>query len=142
MCYLVPTRNTSYSHLRDGFMRSLQSRMALSRERGLLLPDEEAAAQSPLRKLKTVFPNTPLGKGTPLDIILTAPTIAAERVLIVRDLGSVQSTVVGRDFVMAYFEGNGISPPVRSIFSLSGDQHFEVVQISKGCYVLENYWYN
>lgn len=41
---LVPTRSTSYSHLRDGFMRALQARMVLQKNRGLFTPDEEAVS--------------------------------------------------------------------------------------------------
>lgn len=108
---LVPTRNTSYSHLRDGFVRALQSRILLAKKDGQLNADEELAVQSPLRQFKTLFPNTPLAKHTPLDILLTAPE-KGSRMLILRDLGAVQDKWMTTEFVLAYFEGNGISPPV------------------------------
>ena len=108
---LVPTRSTSYSHLRDGFMRAMQARQLLCRQRGELSPDEELVIQSPLRQLKSMFPNTPLAKHSPLDILITAPSNKS-RTLIVRDLGSVQNDWLAREFVLAYFEGKGISPPV------------------------------
>ncbi|CDO70261.1 hypothetical protein BN946_scf184942.g61 [Trametes cinnabarina] len=110
---IVPTRSTSYSHLRDGFMRALQARQLLCRQRGQLTPDEELAIQSPLRKLKSMFPNTPLAKHSPLDILITAPSPKQPRTLIVRDLGSVQSDWLASEFVLAYFEGKGISPPLK-----------------------------
>ena len=113
----VPTRSTSYSHLRDGFMRALQARQVLGKQRGQLSPDDELAIQSPLRKLKSMFPNTPLAKHTPLDILTTAPSPKQPRTLIVRDLGSVQSEWLAREFVLAYFEGQGLSPPVSSLLS-------------------------
>ncbi len=112
----VPTRNTSYGHLRDGFMRALQARQVLSKQRGELTPEEELAIQSPLRKLKSMFPNTPLTKHSPLDILATAPSPKQPRTLIVRDLGSVQSDWLAREFILAYFEGKGLSPPVRSFW--------------------------
>ncbi|KAI0639134.1 chalcone-flavanone isomerase-domain-containing protein [Trametes polyzona] len=109
---IIPTRSTSYSHLRDGFMRALQARAVLCKQRGQLTPDEELAIQSPLRKLKSMFPNTPLGKHSPLDVLITEPSAKQPRTLIVRDLGAVQSDWLAREFVLAYFEGKGISPPV------------------------------
>lgn len=109
---IIPTRSTSYGHLRDGFMRALQARLMLSKQRGSLPQDEETAIQSPLRKFKSMFPNTPLAKHVPLDILLTAPS-SQPRSLIVRDLGSVQSDWLATEFVLAYFEGNGLSPPLK-----------------------------
>ena len=108
---IVPTRSTSYSHLRDGFMRALQARLVLSKQRGSLTPEDELAVQSPLRKFKSMFPNTPLAKHAPLDVLLTSPG-PQPRTLIVRDLGSVQNDWLSTEFVLAYFEGHGISPPV------------------------------
>ncbi|KAI0735453.1 chalcone-flavanone isomerase-domain-containing protein [Earliella scabrosa] len=110
---IIPTRSTSYSHLRDGFMRALQARQVLGKQRGQLSPEDELAIQSPLRKLKSMFPNTPLAKHTPLDILTTAPSPKQPRTLIVRDLGSVQSEWLAREFVLAYFEGQGLSPPLK-----------------------------
>jgi hypothetical protein len=124
-CYIVPTRNTSYTHLRDGFIRALQGRMVTLKKRNEVAPEEELNAGSPMRKLKSLFPNTQLKKGEPLDIILTAPPDEDEtkrylkltgkelaRTLIVRDLGAIQDDWLSREFVLAYFEGDGLSPPV------------------------------
>ena len=110
----VPTRSTSYSHLRDGFMRALLARMKLSHTRGSITEEEEEGAQSPLRTLKSIFPNTPLAKHTPLDILVTAPPKdpARQRALVIRDMGAVENNWIAREFVLAYFEGAGISPAV------------------------------
>jgi hypothetical protein len=95
-------------------MRSLQQRLALGRKRGTLSEEEEQAVQTPLRKLKSIFPGTPLSKHTPLDILLTAPSSdpAQPRSLIFRDMGAVDNDWVATEFVLAYFEGDGPSPPV------------------------------
>lgn len=95
-------------------MRALLARMKLSQTRGTITEEEEETAQSPLRTLKSIFPNTPLAKHTPLDILLTAPPrdTSRPRALIIRDMGVVENDWVAREFVMAYFEGAGISPPV------------------------------
>ncbi|KAI6003210.1 chalcone-flavanone isomerase-domain-containing protein [Pisolithus orientalis] len=112
---IVPTRNTSYTHLRDGFVRALTGRIQLEKSRGALTPEIEFAIQSPLRKLKTLFPNAALTKGTPLDILITAPSGDQKqpRRLVFRDLGSIESDWVSEQFLLTYFEGNGISPPLK-----------------------------
>jgi hypothetical protein len=104
-------------------MRSLQARLLLGRQRGTLTVEEEQTVQSPLRKLKSIFPSTPLNKHTPLDILLTAPPSdpTQSRALIIRDMGSVENDWVATEFMLAYFEGNGPSPAVSlsdSIISL------------------------
>jgi hypothetical protein len=74
---------------------------------------------TPLLKFKSIFPNTPLAKHTPLDILLVPLTYNAandsssrERRLIVRDLGSISNTWISQEFMLAYFEDQGISPLV------------------------------
>lgn len=111
---IVPTRHTSYTHLRDGFVRALTARFQLAKSRGTLSAEKEAAVQSPLHKLKSIFPTTKLSKGHPLDVHLTAPTEdpARPRKLVFLDLGAIESDWVAEEFVLAYFEGQGISPPV------------------------------
>ncbi|KAI5124422.1 hypothetical protein M0805_008306 [Coniferiporia weirii] len=112
---IVPTRSTSYSHLRDGFLRALQARMSAQLKDGTLSAQEAEDAQSPLRKLKSMFPSTPLAKGVPLEIILLSPpkNLSEKRTLIVRDLGSVDNNWLSKEFFMAYFEGSGLSPPMK-----------------------------
>jgi hypothetical protein len=100
-------------------MRSLNNRMRLAREGNTFGPGDEEAIQSPLRVLKSIFPTTPLPKNVPLDIMLTAPTGDSKfpRTLVVRDLGAVQNSWVGTEFMLAYFEGDGPSPAVSDHFS-------------------------
>ena len=95
-------------------MRALQARMLLCRQRGTLTKEDELSMQSSLHKFKTMFPNTPLPKHTPLDILLAPAEPHQPRTLIVRDLGSVQHDWLANQFFLAYFEGDGISPPVCS----------------------------
>ncbi len=96
-------------------MRALQARLILCRQRGQLGEVEEAGTQSPLRKFKSMFPNTRIDKHTPLDILILAPEKNQPRTMIVRDLGSLQNNWVAQEFVLAYFEGKGLSPPVRRV---------------------------
>lgn len=74
-------------------MRSLQARMSSQLKDKSLTPEEAEDAQSPLRKLKSMFPNTPLAKGSPLEVLILPPSKSAgdKQTLIVRDLGSVEN---------------------------------------------------
>ena len=73
----------------------------------------EQAVSSPMRKLKSIFPNSPLSKHTPLDIYLAAPVAGQPRALVFRYMGSIENDWVATEFVLHYFEGDGPSPPVR-----------------------------
>ncbi|KAJ7596681.1 chalcone-flavanone isomerase-domain-containing protein [Mycena floridula] len=110
---IVPTRNTSYTHLRDAFVRGLSQRLALSKKENTL--SEEAAFEvgGPIRQLKSLFPNSPLNKNIPLDVFLSAPTPGQPRTLVFRDLGSIESDWVATEFVLHYFEGAGLSPALK-----------------------------
>lgn len=110
---VVPTRSTSYTHLRDAFMRALQTRLARGIKEGTVTEEIAQAASSPLRDLKGLFPNSPLAKHTPLDIFLTAPTPNRSRTLIFRDLGSVENDWVATEFVCNYFDIEAPSAAVR-----------------------------
>ena len=94
-------------------MRALQGRLALAKKTKALTPQEELEIQSPLRKFKSMFPNSkPLEKHQPLDILFLAPVDGEPRNVIVRDLGSVQSDWLARELLRAYFHEKGISPAV------------------------------
>ncbi|GAW04737.1 chalcone-flavanone isomerase [Lentinula edodes] len=112
---IVPTRNTSYSHLRDAFIRAITARLRDGRNNGDTTEEEAALAASPIRKLKTLFPNTTLTKHSPLDIFLYPPTPGNARALTFRDLGSIESDWVAREFVLHYFQGDGLSPPLKKM---------------------------
>lgn len=94
-------------------MRALQSRLSTAIREELITDEVAAATSSPLRKLKGLFPNSTLAKHTPLDVFLSAPLTNRQRVLVFRDLGSVESDWVATEFVLHYFDKAGPSPPVR-----------------------------
>ena len=94
-------------------MRAITARLSDGRKKGTLTEEQALEISSPIRKLKTLFPNTALTKHSPLDIFLFPPAPGKPRPLIFRDLGAVESDWVGREFVLHYFEGDGVSPPVR-----------------------------
>ncbi|KAI0297545.1 hypothetical protein B0F90DRAFT_1811039 [Multifurca ochricompacta] len=72
---------------------------------------------TPISQVKTMFPNVPFTKDTPLDIVLTSPDPKKPRALIIRDLGAIQNEWVAREFVLLYFDGQGNSPALKqSVF--------------------------
>lgn len=93
-------------------MRSLQARMVTGRQNGSISEEVEVAAGSPLRKLKSLFPNSALTKNTPLDVFLSAPTPGRPRALVFRDMGAIENDWVATELVLHYFTGEGPSPPV------------------------------
>jgi hypothetical protein len=94
-------------------MRALQGRLVLAKKSEALTPQEEAEIQSPLRKFKSMFPNSKaLEKNQPLDLFFLAPVAGEPRNVIIRDLGSVQSDWLARELLRAYFHEKGISPAV------------------------------
>ncbi|CUA72447.1 hypothetical protein RSOLAG22IIIB_01116 [Rhizoctonia solani] len=107
---IVPTRATSYTHLRDGFIRTIQARQALGRKDGSLTTEREEALHTPLQQFKGLFPTAAFKKHVPLHIILSPPT-AKPRELRLHQLGTVRDEWLATEFFLAYFHGT-ISPPV------------------------------
>ncbi|KAI0051004.1 hypothetical protein FA95DRAFT_1555049 [Auriscalpium vulgare] len=120
---IIPTRNTSYTHLRDAFVRTLTARQQLAHKAGTLTQDEVINIQAPVGKLKTLFPNAPFTKHTPLDIVLAPPDASQPRTVIFRDLGAVQHNWVARELFVAYFDGDGSSPPLKKMV-MANLEHF------------------
>ncbi|KAF8971499.1 chalcone-flavanone isomerase-domain-containing protein [Flammula alnicola] len=111
---IVPTRNTSYTHLRDAFMRALQARLSKGIKDETVTEEMAMAASSPMRVLKSLFPNSPLAKHTPLDIFLAAPIPNRPRPLVLRDLGSIEDDWVATEFFLNYFDTNCPSPALKN----------------------------
>lgn len=110
--FAVPTRNTTYTHIRDGFVRTLQKRQWISQQAGELSSDEQLKLQAPIGQLKSAFPNAPLVKGAPLDLLLTPPDSKQPRALIIRDLGVIQNGWVAQELFLSFFDEQGNSAAV------------------------------
>jgi len=111
---IIPTRSTSYTHLRDGFMRALQTRESKCRAEGTLLAKDDHALHSALLKFKALFPNVTLQKHTSIDVVLSLPAdISKTRRLMIWDLGFVENDWVATEFFKAYFTNEGVSPPLK-----------------------------
>jgi len=106
---LIPTRNTTYSHLRDGFVRKLRARQRAAHQAGELSSEVQLTLQGPISQLGTALPNAPFAKGASLDLMITPPDPKRPRALILRDLGAVQNEWVARELIMSFFDGKGTS---------------------------------
>jgi hypothetical protein len=98
-------------------VRALTARINLAKAQGTLSRDAEFALQSPLREFKSMFPNTPRDRGDPMDILFTGPAPDRSRSVIIRDMGYAESTWLVEQFLLAYFDGAGISPAVSCALS-------------------------
>ncbi|KAJ7456642.1 chalcone isomerase [Mycena latifolia] len=110
---IVPTRSTSYTHLRDAFLRALQGRLVAGQKQGTITQDDAQEVAGPMRALKTLFPNSPLAKHASLDLYIPTPVPGQLRPLIFRDLGAVQNTWVATELFLYYFAGTGASPALK-----------------------------
>jgi len=93
-------------------MRMLNARLVEQAKAGIISEEIATNAASPLRKLKSVFPNSTLSKHTPMDVYLTPPSPNRPRALVIRDLGSIENDWVATELVLSYFGETGPSPPV------------------------------
>jgi hypothetical protein len=119
----VPTRSTSYTHLRDAFVRALYARLDRKRKEGAYSDEVVMANSTAIGKLKSLFPNTPLAKHTPFDIYLPAPMDGSTRTIIFRDMGIIENEFVATDLFLHYFEGQSPSPPVSVYNSVAAFMH-------------------
>jgi len=107
---IVPVRSTSYTHLRDAFIRALRLRITKSRQIGQISLDEEDALEESLQKLKGVFPIATLEKHSSLVIYSVPQAGLSQRSLILDGLGEVRNNWMAVNFFKTYFTGDGVSP--------------------------------
>lgn len=67
--YVVPVRSTDFQHLRDGFTRSIQSRIKSARKSHLLSEAADQSLNLSIQDLKSIFPKSKLAKGENLDVV-------------------------------------------------------------------------
>ncbi|KAF5312863.1 hypothetical protein D9619_003389 [Psilocybe cf. subviscida] len=120
---IVPTRNTSYTHLRDAWVRALSARIAVASKEEALSEQTAIKVSASMRLLKSLFPNSPLKKETPLDVFLSAPLPDKQRPLVFRDLGSIEDDWLTAEFVLNYFDSAASPSPAlkKSVFERLAD---------------------
>jgi hypothetical protein len=105
---IIPVRNTDYAHLRDGFIRSTQTRLTKYTEDD---PRKELVDES-ITAFKALFPKSKLKKGEVLSIVQTGAEL---RLLagddMEEDLGSVKNDDLARGLMSAYLVGDNVVSP-------------------------------
>jgi len=107
---IVPVRSTSYTHLRDAFIRALRLRITKSKQMGEVSLDEEDALEESLQTLRGIFPITALEKHSSLVIYSVPQAPLKQRSLILDGLGEVRNDWMAVNFFKTYLTGKGVSP--------------------------------
>jgi len=105
---IIPVRNTDYAHLRDGFVRSTQTRLTK-------YPDEDprkGIVETSITSFKALFPKSKMKKGEVLSVLQKGPELhlyAGEDMK--EHLGSVKNDDLARGLMSAYLVGDGVVSP-------------------------------
>lgn len=103
---IIPTRNTGFDHLRDGFVRAIQGRMKVLAKRGDVGDAELDRVDASLVTFKSLFATRTANKGEELLLVkLPSGGVAVEFEGEV--LGKVEDPLVARELFMAYFLEKG-----------------------------------
>ncbi|CDZ96323.1 Chalcone isomerase [Phaffia rhodozyma] len=112
---IVPTRNTGFDHLRDGFVRAIQARVKLLSKASQMSESEAEAIESALTPFKAMFPKRSAAKGEELLLIrLSSGELVVE--FEGEILGKVQEKAIGKLLMIGYFldDGKEISPVLKN----------------------------
>ncbi|KAG8875883.1 hypothetical protein FRB97_004678 [Tulasnella sp. 331] len=116
---LVPTRNTSFHHLRDAYVRSLHGRLKLARtgSKDALTDAAEADIEDAVQKFKGFFTAADLPKKTPFYFLVAAPDAGARELVLPTLNGKLRHTWTGLELMRAYFQDAAPSPAMKeSVF--------------------------
>ncbi|GHJ88387.1 hypothetical protein NliqN6_4789 [Naganishia liquefaciens] len=104
---IVPTRNTDFGHLRDGFTRALQARQKKAAKDGKLSADAEERIDVSIQKFKSFFPTSSVPKGKELLLVKTAQNdLAVEYEG--KILGTLGDAWVATEMMVAYFADKNV----------------------------------
>ncbi|GAA5980672.1 hypothetical protein JCM10908_001728 [Rhodotorula pacifica] len=106
---IIPLRNTSLSHLRDGFSRALVARMKVPRVSNEFTDSMNASTGAALVDFKSFFPNKNLAKGMPLELYYSAKErsvtfqLRNEKTRSPEILGTLRDALLSRELIVSYF---------------------------------------
>lgn len=105
---IIPVRNTDYSHLRDGFIKSITARLKK-------YPDNDERkefVEKSIVEFKGLFPKSKLKKGDVLSIMQDGPSLRLfEGGNMGEKLGSVRNDDLARGLMDAYLVGENVVSP-------------------------------
>ncbi|TKA55368.1 hypothetical protein B0A53_02292 [Rhodotorula sp. CCFEE 5036] len=115
---IIPLRNTSLAHLRDGFSRALVARLKNPRVADdLTAASSSEATGAALVDFKSFFPNKNLAKGMPLELYYSAKNrdvtfqLRNEKTRSPEILGTLRDPVLSRELMLSYFSDSAAPSP-------------------------------
>ncbi|BGP52892.1 hypothetical protein JCM8202v2_000449 [Rhodotorula sphaerocarpa] len=106
---IIPLRNTSLAHLRDGFSRALVARMKVPRVSNEFTDSMNEATGAALVDFKSFFPPRSLAKGMPLELYYSARNrdvtfqLRDEKTRSPQVLGTLSDALLARELMVSYF---------------------------------------
>ncbi|BGP28815.1 hypothetical protein JCM10296v2_000551 [Rhodotorula toruloides] len=106
---IIPLRNTSLPHLRDGFTRAITARMQVSRVSNEFTDNMSERTGAALVEFKSFFPSKTLQKGLPLEVYYSARDRTAlfqirnEQSRKPEVLGTLREPLLARELIVSYF---------------------------------------
>ena len=105
---IIPVRNTDYAHLRDGFVRSVTTRLPKFESDDA----RQKRLEDSIQGFKALFPRSKLRKGEVLSIIQQGPELRLyEGDKMEEDLGGIKNDDLARGFLTAYLVGENVVSP-------------------------------
>jgi hypothetical protein len=105
---IIPVRNTDYAHLRDGFVRSTQSRLTKYADEDV----RKGLVEDSVTMFKALFPKSKMKKGEVLSIVQKGPELrlyGGDHME--EDMGSVKNDDLARGLMSAYLVGDNVVSP-------------------------------
>jgi len=111
---LAPTRYASFNHLRDGFVRALQGRLAEAHAKSpeRLTDDDQESIQDSISKLSALSPSSNLQSKTPFYVV-SSPAVEPRKTEIPALDGETRRAWVGVHFMRAYFTSDAPSDAMK-----------------------------
>ncbi|BGP04744.1 Altered inheritance of mitochondria protein 18, mitochondrial [Rhodotorula toruloides] len=106
---IIPLRNTSLPHLRDGFTRAITARMQVPRVSNEFTDNMSERTGAALVEFKSFFPSKTLQKGLPLEVYYSARDRTAlfqirnEQSRKPEVLGTLREPLLARELIVSYF---------------------------------------
>lgn len=104
---LVPTRNTDFGHLRDGFVRALSARQKSALKSTSLSTEQSDTISESISTFKNFFPNSSVPKGQELLLVRTFDgKLAVEYQG--KSMGVLNDPWVAKEMMLAYFADQSV----------------------------------
>ncbi|GAA6023726.1 hypothetical protein JCM10207_000236 [Rhodosporidiobolus poonsookiae] len=114
---IVPLRNTSLTHLRDAFTRTLIARMKIPRVAQEMEGELNEQTGAALVEFKSFFSSKNLQKGSPLTLFYSAPNRTVlfqaqdEKTRVLTTLGVLRQPLLAKELLVSYFSDSAAPSP-------------------------------